>query len=63
MKVGDLVKVKKDDANFCGIGILYVRDARHLGKVLWFDEDLNRNFDNWIQVHHLESISEKQKDT
>ena len=63
MKVGDLVKVLDDPHNFCGIGILYVKDGRHLGKVLWFDEDLNRNQDDWIQVRHLENVNEQQKDT
>ena len=63
MKVGDLVKAKSDPRNLCGFGILYVKDGFHLGKVFWFDEVLNESQDKWIQIHHLESVSEKQKDT
>ena len=63
MQVGDLVRVKSDPTNLCGFGILYVKDGFHLGKVFWFDEDLNRNQDNWIQIHHLELVNAQQKDT
>jgi len=59
MKVGDLIKVKDDPTNICGIGILYDKDGSHLVKVHWFDESLNDRQDEWIQIHNLEDASEK----
>ena len=61
MKVGDLIKVKGDPENFCGVGLVYEKDGRHLVKVLWFLEGMNLHEGNpWEQVTHFEVINETQ---
>jgi len=59
MKVGDLIKVKDDPENFCGMGLVYEKDGRHLVKVLWFQEVLNdHKSDWWSQASHFEVVDE-----
>jgi len=61
MKVGDLIKVKDDPTNVCGMGIVYEKDGRHFVKVLWFQESMNMNEGNpWEQATHFEVVNEKQ---
>ena len=59
MKVGDLIKVKNDPRNVCGMGLVYDKDGRHLVKVLWFDEILNDR-KRWEQAVQFEVVNEKQ---
>ena len=59
MKVGDLIRVKDDPHNFCGMGLIYEKDGRHLVKVLWFYDALNDR-KKWEQVTHFEVINETQ---
>jgi len=58
MKVGDLIKVKDDPHNFCGIGLIYAKDGRHLVKVHWFDDVLNDR-KKWDQATHFEVINDQ----
>ena len=60
MKVGDLVKVKDDPENFCGMGLVYEKVGRHLVKVHWFDDVLNDHKSEWSQAAHFEVVSETQ---
>ena len=60
MKVGDLIKVKNDPQDFCGIGLVYAKDGRHLVKVHWFEEVLNDHKSDWSQATHFEVIDETQ---
>jgi len=57
MKVGDLIKVKDDPTNICGMGLVYDKDGRHLVKVHWFDDVLNDR-KKWDQATHFEVINE-----
>ena len=59
MKVGDLIKVKNDPRNVCGMGLVYDKDGRHLVKVLWFDDVLNDR-KKWEQATHFEAVDENQ---
>jgi hypothetical protein len=59
VKVGDLIKVKDDPENLCGMGFVYEKDGRHLVKVLWFDDVLNDR-KRWEQAAHIEVVNEKQ---
>jgi hypothetical protein len=59
MKVGDLIKVKDDPTNVCGMGFVYEKDGRHFVKVLWFQECLNEG-NTWEQATHFEVIDETQ---
>ena len=58
MKVGDLIRVKDDRLNFCGIGLIYAKDGRHLVKVYWFDDALNDR-KKWDQATHFEVINDQ----
>ena len=40
MKVGDLVKIKKDYDNWCGLGVVIDDTYRHHVTVHWFDDDI-----------------------
>jgi len=61
MKVGDLIRVKDDPENLCGMGLVYEKDGRHFVKVLWFQESMNMNEGNpWEQATHFEVVNEKQ---
>ncbi len=63
MKVGDLVKVKDDPENRCGMGIVYDRNGGFQVKVHWFWEHMNGpNYDEWLRIIYLEDINEQQKD-
>ena len=59
MKVGDLIRVKDDPTNICGMGLVYDKDGRHFVKVLWFDDALNES-QGWEQATHFEVVNEKQ---
>ena len=59
MKVGDLIRVKDDPENICGMGLVYEKDGRHFVKVLWFSDDLNES-QGWEQATHFEVVNEKQ---
>ena len=59
MKVGDLIRVKDDPHNFCGMGLVYEKDGRHLVKAHWFYDVLNDR-KKWDQATHFEVVDEKQ---
>jgi len=40
VKVGDLVKIKKDYNNWCGLGVVIDDTYRHHVTVHWFDDDI-----------------------